>query len=189
MILGLLIGGGAYYSNSQSASENENSIANCTRIPLKDSKTVMMHELFDPLQPPEGAEFYKKEGTATTANDNTDGIMTAEEYLEEKYPGRSIWTETNFDVDSDGSDERILTANVAMNHTPHVLKIVKDDYVIFEYEAAGISVEEVEDNDGFLLWETIDWIKDIRKATRYEYNSGRITGGGFTPVWYRENCN
>lgn len=135
--------------------------AGCPKIPITNSTIPeAIKEVFNPNQSPEGKEFYKHS------------------------PSDVVWTETNFDVDTDGTPEKILTANIAMNHTPHVLRIVKDTFVVFKYEGAGVYAEPAENKDGFILMETIDWNKDIKKQTRYDHDSGK-----FIPIWYQENCN
>lgn len=135
-------------------------VTDCPKIPVTNHSTIeAIKETFDPSKPPEGQKFYKH-----SANE-------------------AVWTEANFDMDQDGKPERILTANTAMNHTPHVLRIVKDTFVIFKYEGAGVYAEQAENNDGFILMETIDWNKNIKRQTRYDYE-----GGKFIPVWYQEGC-
>lgn len=136
-------------------------VVECPRVSITNPVTTeAVRETFNPDEPPEGQEFYKH------SNDE------------------DVWTESNFDVDADGKPERILTANTAMNHTPHVLRIVKDTFLIFKYEGAGVYAEQAEDNDGFILMETIDWNQNIKRQTRYDYDSGK-----FISVWYRENCD
>lgn len=133
----------------------------CPKIPIANSRMPeAIKETFDPSKPPEEQKFYKH-----SANED-------------------VWTEANFDVDTDGRPERILTANTAMNHTPHVLRIVKDTFVIFKYEGAGVYAEQAENSDGFILMETIDWNKNLKRQTKYDYDAGK-----FIPVWYQENCN
>ena len=131
----------------------------CPKIPITSSGGQAIREVFNPSKPPEGKEFYKH-----SLNEN-------------------VWTETKFDVDADHKPESILTANIAMNHTPHVLRIVKDNFVIFKYEGAGVYAAQVDNNDGFILTETLDWNKNLTKQTRYDYDSGK-----FIPIWYQENC-
>lgn len=134
-------------------------IQDCPITRLGIAKTEIVSEKFNPDQPPEGQKFYK--------------------YSEDD----SIWTETNFDVDQDGIAERVLTTKTAMNHTPHVLRIVKNGNVIFKFDGAGLDAVPVEDSDGFILSQTIDWNKEIKRQTRYDYDSGK-----FIPVWYQEGC-
>lgn len=118
--------------------------------------------MFDSKMPPEGKEFY----TLSTTIDP--------------------WQTTHmFDVDGDREQETIITADVAMNHTPHILKVLKNYHtVIFEAEGAGLDIEKAPDNKGFFLIETIDWNNNVVKRTRYLYENG-----GFTPAWYQESKN
>ena len=67
------------------------------------------------------------------------------------------WDSREFDVDGDGENEMIINANVVMNHTPHIAMIVDNGTIVFEAKGANIWIEEVDDNEGFLLSETIDW--------------------------------
>lgn len=132
----------------------------CPKISITlAEKPVIIKELFDPNEPPEGEQFYSVLGEAGS------------------------WSSTTFDVDEDSSPEKILTADIAMNHTPHILRIIKDGYVIFKAKGANIGAEEVADHNGFILKETMDWINDIRKQTRYIHENGR-----FIPVWYQQGC-
>ena len=145
----------------ESNADPKSNIVECKKIPIEtQTKIEAVNETFNPDQPPEGQKFYKH-------STNED-----------------VWTEASFDVDQDSIPERILTANTAMNHTPHVLRIVKDSFVVFKYEGAGVYAEQAENNDGFILMETIDWNKNIKRQTRYDYEAGK-----FIPVWYQENCN
>lgn len=91
---------------------------------------------FDPSVPTENAEFY---------------------YLVADDP----WEIREFDVTGDGANEQIFTTMIAMNHSPHVLKVVKDNMVIFESEGSNIRANELIDLDGFELLKTVDWVDDI----------------------------
>jgi hypothetical protein len=132
-------------------------------IPISTEITPIK-EHFDPYTPPIGAQFDHE-------LNNIDA-----------YP----WTaDTPFDVTGDGVKEQILYANISMNHTPHLIRILKDGYVVFKAEAANISASEVPDHNGFLLHVTVDWNPDlITKTTRYVYKDGT-----FVPTFYSENCN
>jgi hypothetical protein len=135
-------------------------VAECQKIPLTNTETIeAVRDPFNPNEPPEGQTFYKH---------------SADE---------KVWTETNFDVDQDGKPERILTANTAMNHTPHILRIVKDDFVVFKYDGAGVYAVPAEDNDGFILIQTVDWNKNLKRQTRYDHDAGK-----FIPIWYQDSC-
>ncbi|OGG02403.1 hypothetical protein A2Z33_05070 [Candidatus Gottesmanbacteria bacterium RBG_16_52_11] len=132
----------------------------CQKVAINPQPTpFVMSEPFDPTKAPEGSEFYMLSNQS------------------------SPWTKESFDVDGDGDPEDIMTANLAMNHTPHLLKIVRDNKVIFEAEGANIYAEAVEDGDGFVLGLTTDWNTNQTKRTMYEYKDV-----GFMPTWYQENC-
>ncbi len=150
----------AFLMTRKTSPGSDQTISECKRIPVTiDYEVQPIKEVFEPLIPPEGEEFY---------------ILSTES---------TPWDSINFDVDGDGKPEDILTANVSMNHTPHVLRIVKDDFVVFKYEGAGVYAEAVNDNNGFILGETIDWNKNQTRRTYYEFKDGR-----FIPTWYQENC-
>lgn len=139
----------------------DEAIQSCRVVERKLATNIeAISEPFDPNKPPEGQKFYK---------------YSADE---------DVWTETNFDVDADGAPERILTANTAMNHTPHVLRIVKNNNVIFKAQGANIEAIEVSNHKGFILQETTDWNKGLIKRTKYNYDNGK-----FIPAWYQENCH
>lgn len=93
------------------------------------------------------------------------------------------WDERKFDVDDDGKEERILSANVAMNHTPHIALILKDNRVIFRAEGANIWIEDDYEGRGFTLHKTIDWNIGESETVRYLPKDG-----GFIPVWKQKAC-
>lgn len=131
----------------------------CLKIPINAQDVEAVHELFDPNKPPEGKSFYK--------------------YSESE----EVWNKEMFDVDADGKSEEILTANIAMNHTPHLLRIVKDGFVIFKAEGANLAAYKTDDRKGFLLREVTDWNNNRFKTTRYSFELGK-----FIPLWYVSNC-
>lgn len=88
-----------------------------------------------------------------------------------------------FDVDGDGKEEIFITADIYMNHRPHIAMLVKDGKVIFETEGAGVWLEKVYDNKGFTLSEEIERFTGEHKKTRYVYKDG-----GFAPVWTQKIC-
>ncbi|OGC60091.1 hypothetical protein A2380_00990 [candidate division WWE3 bacterium RIFOXYB1_FULL_43_24] len=91
------------------------------------------------------------------------------------------WGES-IDVDNDGKAERVFYYSIAMNHTPHILNILKDDKIIFRAEGPSIQLVKTESGNGFYT-EEYNW-SDIptanTKITRYIHKDGN-----FTPVWYR----
>ncbi|MDP3941531.1 MAG: hypothetical protein Q8Q49_04450 [bacterium] len=122
-----------------------------------NKKPIVVNEPFEAYVPPAGESFYPP---------NT-------------YP----WTAKYFDVTGDGENEQILTANLAMNHTPHLVTIVNDGNAIFTYQGINVDPQEVESHDGFLLVETLDWLNGTSKRTRYIYKEG-----AFIPAWYQIFC-
>lgn len=93
------------------------------------------------------------------------------------------WDERNFDVDDDGKDERIISADVAMNHTPNIAMIVKDGKIVFRADGANVSIGRAYEDKGFTLYETIDWNTGETELTRYIPKDG-----GFLPVWVQRSC-
>ena len=93
------------------------------------------------------------------------------------------WDSREFDVDEDGEDETIINANVAMTHSPHIAMVVKNGNIIFKAGGAGVWIEEVYGNQGFILKETVDW--NIGEESRTRYIS---KDGGFMPVWTQKVC-
>jgi hypothetical protein len=93
------------------------------------------------------------------------------------------WEKTNFDVDADGKDERIIHANVAMNHTPHIALILKDNRIIFKAEGANVSIHPSYQGVGFELYKTLDWNIGESETVRYLPKDG-----GFMPVWKQKSC-
>lgn len=98
--------------------------------------------------------------------------------------GEKPWHEWEMDVDKDGKEERILLADIAMNHTPHIALIVKDGYVIFKANGAQTYISQVDENNGFLLHQTLDWNTGEEIITRYLYKDGK-----FVPAWEQKICN
>ncbi len=88
-----------------------------------------------------------------------------------------------FDVDGDGKDENFVTADIYMNHLPHIAMLVKNGNIIFEAEGAGVWIDKVYENKGFLLTEEIERFTGEYKNTRYVYKDG-----GFVPVWTQKVC-
>jgi hypothetical protein len=93
------------------------------------------------------------------------------------------WESKEFDVDGDGKDEMIISANTASNHTPHIAMVVKNGNIIFEVEGANIWIIDVYGGQGFQLHETIDWNIGEGKITRYVNKDG-----GFLPIWTQKIC-
>ncbi len=116
-------------------------------------------EQFNPIKEPFGGDFYTIQ------------------------KGANPWTESKFDVDNDQKDERILSANTAMNHTPNLAVIVKDGFIIYKIQGANIDISEVGDHNGFFLSEVIDWNTGEYRTTRYIYKDQE-----FTPVWFQTSC-
>lgn len=93
------------------------------------------------------------------------------------------WQERKFDVDNDGKDERILSGDTAMNHTPNLAVVVKDGYIIFKAKGANVYISESGTHSGFFFNENVDWNTGEYRTTRYIYKEGK-----FIPVWFQTSC-
>lgn len=93
------------------------------------------------------------------------------------------WDERKFDVDNDKKSERIISANVAMNHTPHIALILKNGHIVFRADGPNIWIEEDPGGQGFTLHKTIDWNTGESEAIRYISKDG-----GFIPIWKQKSC-
>lgn len=100
-----------------------------------------------------------------------------------KLPSDKGWSFEEFDVDGDSKKEKIISASVAMNHTPHLALIVKNGNIIFEAEGANNVITEELGGSGFLQNKTIDWNTGETMETKYAYKDG-----GFIPVWTQKGC-
>lgn len=113
---------------------------------------------------------------------NLDEPFTGFNSIPNKDPSHDPYWGESVDVDGDGKSERIFYYSIAMNHTPHVLNIVKNDKIIFRAEGPSIQLVKTQSGNGFFT-EEYNW-SDIptanTKITRYVYKDGK-----FIPVWYR----
>ena len=103
--------------------------------------------------------------------------------LSNKYePSEPYWGDP-VDVDGDGIKEQIFYYSTAMNHTPHIVTIVKDNKIIFRTEGPSVKLVSTESGNGFYI-EEYNW-NDVpspnTKITRYVHTEGK-----FIPVWYRK---
>jgi len=137
---------------------NEVMVTYSPKLVNSSEKTLPLKERFDPTKPPYGEELYV-------------------------VPPNDAWTESKFDVDNDQIDERILSANTAMNHTPNLAVIVKNGFIIFKVQGANIDISEVGNHNGFFLSEAVDWNAGEYRTIRYIYKDEK-----FTPVWYQTSC-
>ena len=94
------------------------------------------------------------------------------------------WSFEEFDVDGDSKKEKIISANVAMNHTPHLALIVKNGNIIFESEGANNVITEELGGNGFLQNKTVDWNTGETIEIRYIFKDG-----GFLPIWTQKVCS
>lgn len=95
------------------------------------------------------------------------------------------WFEVSIDIDGDLEPERALTNNLAMTQGPHLLRIVKDERVVFEYVGAGVSIEPAfNGKPGFFLRFDNDWQSENGILVRYVVSEN----GSIEPVWQQRHC-
>ena len=104
---------------------------------------------------------------------------TGQENSTELYP----WYIEEIDTFTPLGKLKVYYGNTAMNHTPHIAYVVKDNKVIFVAGGANIQVERSNPN-GLEITETLDRNKGKYKRTKFEYVKGE-----FTPVWYQISCS
>lgn len=125
---------------------------------IKNPTGVILNEKFNPNVPPKGESFFP--------------------------PGVYPWSGKQLiDVDGDGKKEEVLYANLAMNHTPHLVVILKNGNVIYRYQGINVQVLEASEDNGFVLNETLDWLTGNDKTTRFMFKSGK-----FFPIWNQITC-
>lgn len=102
------------------------------------------------------------------------------------------WRETVFDIDGDYIPEKIMINNLTMTSQPHLIRIVKDDMVVFEFAGSVVSVEEVYGNQpwgkelyqpGFILT-TQTWQQQNGHRVRYVISDD----GGIVPLWQQRHA-
>ncbi len=103
---------------------------------------------------------------------------TGKDNSTEQYP----WYIEDIDTFASLGMLKVYYGNTAMNHTPHIAYIVKDNKIIFVASGANIQIERSNPN-GLEITETLDWNKGKYKRTKFDY-----VGGKFTPKWYQISC-
>lgn len=61
------------------------------------------------------------------------------------------WKESSMDIDSDGVAEKIMINNMIMTGQPHLIRIVKNERVVFEFTGESVAIKEVSGRSGFLI--------------------------------------
>jgi len=146
--------------------QSENAIATFLPVTIGNNGMSFEHEAlgkeFDPLEFSKGLYNYE----------------TGQENSTELYP----WYIEEIDTFTPLGKLKVYYGNTAMNHTPHIAYVVKDNKVIFVAGGANIQVERSNPN-GLEITETLDWNKGKYKRTKLDY-----VGGKFTPKWYQISC-
>lgn len=95
----------------------------------------------------------------------------------------SPWQIKELDVDGDLKNEKVYYGNIAMNHTHHIVYVVKDGTIIFYAGGANIWIDEGS-YDGLNVSEILDLNTGKYKLTRYE-----LVDGKYKPIWYQISCS
>ena len=120
-----------------------------------------------------------KEFNSVTFSKGLYNYGTGLDNLNDPYP----WFIEDINTNTDLGKIRIYYGNTAMNHTPHVAYVVKDNKVILVVSGANIHAERSYPN-GLEVIETLDWNVGKYKRIKYEYVEGK-----FTPLWYQISCD
>jgi hypothetical protein len=99
-----------------------------------------------------------------------------------QFPGQPLWDQRQADVDGDGQPETIFTGNTAMNHTPHIVVVVKQGKVIFKAFGTSLGITDIHTGT-FILNRTNDWLTGDTEQTFYRWQNN-----DFVPVWKQKSC-
>jgi len=119
-----------------------------------------------------------KEFEAAKFSESLYNPETGQDNSNSPYP----WFIEDIDTYTDLGEIKVYYGNTAMNHTPHVAYVVKDNKVIFVAGGANIHVERSYPN-GLETTETLDWNTDRYKRIKFDYVKGK-----FSPLWYQISC-
>ena len=125
-----------------------------------------------------GHEALGKEFDSVKFSEGLYNYETGQENSTKQYP----WFIEDIDTFTSLGKVKVYYGNTAMNHTPHIAYVVRDNKVIFVASGANIQVERSNPN-GLEVTETLDWNTGKYKRTKYEFNEGK-----FTPDWYQISC-
>lgn len=119
-----------------------------------------------------------KEFDSVKFSEGLYNFETGQENSTEQYP----WFIEDIDTFTSLGKVKVYYGNTAMNHTPHIAYVVKDNRVIFTASGANIQVERSNPN-GLETTETLDWNTGKYKRTKYDFNDDK-----FIPDWYQISC-
>jgi len=89
------------------------------------------------------------------------------------------WQIKNIDINRDSIDEQAMTNGIGLSGFPHIVRIVKDNMVVFEFEGTRVGIEDVSSKKpGFILTTQI-WQEGSGKRVRYIIEED----GAIVPLW------
>jgi len=95
----------------------------------------------------------------------------------------SDWKIKDIDINDDGVDEKVMTNSIGIGSAPQLVRIVKDDMVIFEDVGSVVGIEKAYYKDGFILTTEV-WQDKNGKRIRYI-----IEGDGtIVPLWQQRHA-
>lgn len=93
------------------------------------------------------------------------------------------WDVVEFDIDGDDIAEEIMTNSIGTSDAPQLVRIVKNNSVIFEFVGPMVGVEEVYSKSGFILT-TQDWRSKNGIQVRYVVDDV----GTIKPLWQQRHA-
>lgn len=115
-----------------------------------------------------------------------DRPLFSQMFDEPKAPG---WIVKEIDIDGDGKPEKAMINSLSMTSQPHLLRIVKDNKVVFEYSGSVVDIEEVYDRPseiyppGFLLTSQVWQLQNGFVARYITEKNGKIV-----PLWQQRHA-
>jgi len=102
------------------------------------------------------------------------------------------WTINEIDIDGDGKAEQVMINSLGMTSQPHLIRIVKNDMVVFEYAGSVVDIEETYGNadwgkemylPGFILTTQV-WQDKNGLRVRYVIDED----GTIRPLWQQRHA-
>lgn len=95
----------------------------------------------------------------------------------------SDWKIKDIDINDDGVNEKVMTNSIGIGSVPQLVRIVKDDMVIFEHVGSVVGIEEAYYKDGFILTTEV-WQDKNGKRIRYIIEED----GTIVPLWQQRHA-
>jgi len=102
------------------------------------------------------------------------------------------WKVSEIDIDNDGKPEKIMINSITMTSQPHLVRIVKNNKIIFEFSGSVLGIENVHGNHprergfykpGFILTTQV-WQDQNGQRVRYVVNED----GSIEPLWQQRHA-